>query len=143
MDPIQVTMDQVETIRHARHRIEHGGASGSRINRWPTEAQRTRADGHEGCARRRVAAREQRHFTTKVDQFFGKPGDHPFRSTVELRWHTLRQRGYLSDAHTCAPRPHSKAAGGLSPCTRALLPILINSALSGQASSATDPGEQR
>ena len=43
-------------------------------------------------------------------RFLGEPRDHPFRSAVELRRNTLRQRRYLSNAHAHAPEDGAVAS---------------------------------
>ena len=46
-----------------------------------------------------IAASKERYFMAELDHFVDQPCNHPLGASVELRWDTLRQRGYLSDFH--------------------------------------------
>ena len=82
----------------ARDLLDHSHVMGKRIDAAALESQGARHASHEIGPGHGVAAGEQRHVVTIVDELLGEKRDHPFRSTIELGRDTLGERGHLSNS---------------------------------------------
>jgi len=71
-----------------------------RVNTIRIETQSLGTDGNQACIGKRVAARKKRDFVALAYQFFGKPGDDPFRSSIQSGWYAFVQWRHLGNPHS-------------------------------------------
>ena len=92
-------MQEVELRSALRNGLQHRHVQGVCVAHLAVEPQRTRPSRFQLGARHAVAAGEQRHVMTEIDQGLGEPGDDPLGAAVEFGRHSFRQRRNLCDAH--------------------------------------------
>jgi hypothetical protein len=88
LQEIDVEMDHVELIGSSTDSIEHHEVA-SDVVADTGEPQPLGNARHESSRSRRIPARKQRDVVALGHQLLGKPGDYPFRPTVQLRWNRL------------------------------------------------------
>jgi hypothetical protein len=85
-----VEVQHVEVGGARDHLLDHREVRRDRVGA-AAEAQRRRRARDQLGARRRVAAREQRHVVPEVDQRLGQKMDDALGAPVQLRGHALMQ----------------------------------------------------
>src|SRR5690348_2855151 len=99
MQPVDMSMYQVEFAGLPGHRFQQRGRSCSWIRARPTEAKRAGPNRMQSAAGSRISAREQGHLMSKLDEFVDQPGDYPLRAAIEFRRNAFGQWGDLCNAH--------------------------------------------
>jgi len=99
MQPVNVSMDHVELLGATGHGLQQCRLRGHWIAAWTAKPKRARPDSVKPGARARVAAREQRHLMSELDEFVDKPGNDTFGAAIEIGRHTFGQWSNLSDPH--------------------------------------------
>ncbi len=96
---VDVEMENVELGRPRSNFVEHEHVIGDRIANGCIQAQRSRHTWHEFRSGVTVAAGKQRHVVALRNKLLGQIENYALGSPVELRRHTLNQRGDLGDLH--------------------------------------------
>src|SRR3954467_9511166 len=84
MQTLRMEMDDVEGISEPCDALHHDKMRHQRIG--ASQSERTGPCRFEPRARRRIAAREQRHLMAKLDQLLGEIGNDPLGAAIQLRW---------------------------------------------------------
>jgi hypothetical protein len=95
----QVDVQHVELMRAAIHLLQHHHMRRKGVAQRTAEAQRARQHRLECHRGDRIAAGEQRHVVTEIDEFFCQIRNDPLGSAVELRRNCFGQRRDLGDSH--------------------------------------------
>src|SRR4051812_48978788 len=98
---VEVEMQEVEflIVASLSNVFEHDHVQGVGIPHRSVQPQRFRPCRAELCRGLRIAAGEQRDVVPEGNELFGQPVNDPLSASIELRWHSLRQRSNLRNAH--------------------------------------------
>src|SRR5919204_5728726 len=89
VQPVEMSVDNVEFCAPARDGLEQSGNGGDWIGAGPPESKRSRPHRNELCPSLGVAACKERHLVTERNKLLDQPGDHPFGAAVESRWNAF------------------------------------------------------
>jgi hypothetical protein len=102
LQQIDVKMDDVEFVSAAAYPFQHHKHTGRMIaDASQAQALRTKGNQFRGCSG--VAARKKRDVVTFSHEFFGKPGNYSFSTSIKTWRNGFGQRCYLRNPHHCLP----------------------------------------
>src|ERR1700704_1451429 len=99
MQPVDMSMDDIELGGTSGHRFEQCCLGRHRIRTRTAKAKRARPHWVEMATRSGIAAREQRYLMSKVHQFLNQPCDHTLCPPVQFWRNAFSQRGDLCNPH--------------------------------------------
>jgi len=98
-----VEVDDVESVRHSQHLLDHDEVRRELIDAVGIEPQGLRNDRHELGSRAGISACEERDLVSLMNEFFGQVGHDPLGAAIVFRWNGLIEGRDLCDLHERSP----------------------------------------
>ena len=95
-------VDDIELTCLASHSVQHDQQAGGMITD-PSQPEPLRNALNKFGRCLGIPACEQRHVVPLTHEFFGEPGNHPFRTAIELWGYGFGQWRHLSNSHRFIP----------------------------------------